>query len=155
MAWKRMARLTAVSVLAILVATGVAVADAWSPEQRAAFATLESSVVALKQGDMRALAALYHESFAGWDLAQAAPLQREEFLRAEAELMKELKSYDCKLTPLAIQVVDKTAAVQAAFTNTFVGKDGKRVVVSGRWVAALVKTERGWQFLHNAFLEVK
>jgi hypothetical protein len=104
---------------------------------------------------VRALAALYHESFAGWDLGQPAPLQRKEFLEAEASFMKEVQSYECQLVPLGIEVVDRTAAVQASFTNTFVGKDGKRAVVSGRWVSTLVKTDRGWQFLHNAYLEVK
>jgi ketosteroid isomerase-like protein len=141
--------------VAAAVCAGAARAGEWSADQRAPLGTLEASIQAVRRADLPALTKLYHEKYVAWDLAQPTPVQRAEALAGEAEFIRQMKSYECQLTPLAIEVVGDTAVVQAHFRNTVVSKDGTGAVSKGRWTSTLVKTDRGWLFLHNAYVEEK
>jgi hypothetical protein len=147
------------AVVAGVAAAGVLVGGAlrtfasdWSAEQKAALATLESAIAALKQGSMEKLSPLYHEQFTGWDLAQPSPQRRPEFLSDEAAFLKGVKSFDSQVTPVTIEINGDTAVLLVRYTNTVVLSDGKRMVSPGRWSTTLVRRSGGWLFLSSAWI---
>jgi hypothetical protein len=138
-------------VLLLVAAASVAWPSDWTAEQRAALGVLESACEALKQNKMEKLTPLYHERFVGWDLAQPLPSAREAFLKEDAAFLKGVKSFESKVTPIMIEVVDDTAALQVTYRNTVVTTDGQRQVSTGRWSTTLVKKGGVWVFLSSAF----
>jgi hypothetical protein len=141
---------TAIFLFLMAMGSGAWASD-WTAEQRAAFRVLQAACEALKQGKMEMLTPLYHERFVGWDLAQPAPLARAAFMEAEADLLKSVQSFESSVTPLMIEIVGDTAALQVTYRNTVVMADGKREVLTGRWSATLVRKDGSWLFLSNAF----
>jgi hypothetical protein len=127
----------------------------WSPEQKAVLATLESAIVALRQGSIEKLAPLYDEQFTGWDLTQEKPQRRSEFLADEAAFLKDVKSFDSQVTPLAIELNGNTAVLLVRYTNTVVMGNGTRMVSPGRWSTTLVRRGSGWVFLSSAWIADK
>ena len=146
----RMVIRTTIVLFLVAMGSGTWASD-WTAEQRAALRVLETACEALRQGKMDMLSPLYHERFVGWDFAQPAPLARAAFLEGDAGLLKEVKSFESSVTPLMIEIVGDTAALQVTYRNTVVMPDGKREVLTGRWSATLVRKDGAWLFLSSAF----
>ena len=139
-------------VLLSVAAGSSAWASEWTSEQRAAVGVLEDACEALKQGQMEKLTPLYHERFVGWDLAQPMPLARAAFMKEEAAFLKSVKSFESSVTPIMIEIVGDTAALQVTYRNTVVMADGKQQVSTGRWSTTLLKKNGSWVFLTSAFV---
>jgi len=152
----RLGRRTSFAIHAGIVLLSVAVgssawASEWTAEQRAALGVLEAACEALKQGKMEKLTPLHHERFVGWDLARPLPLARAAFMEEEASLLKSVKSLESSVTPIMVEIVGDTAALQVTYRNSVVMADGRRDVSTGRWSTTLVRKGGSWVFLTSAF----
>jgi hypothetical protein len=127
----------------------------WSAEQRKALSVLQQAVDAEKKGDFASLPPLYHDQFTAWNLAEAAPVRKAEFLKAEEELLKTAKFPGFDITPISIEIAKETAVVNVTYAYTLVTSGGERSKTTGRWNVVLIRKDTAWLSLGCTWIDTK
>ena len=153
----------AISVWVVVLVFAVAVlaqpaaqkpgAKNWAPEQQDALNAFSKYIAAARSGDIKEMKTYWHPNIVGWDLKQDSPLNHDEFVKAEEGFYKDAKFKKLEFVPLAIQVEGKTSIIHLKYEDVFSDLTGKETSVSGNWTTVMVKQDKKWLILSNAWAE--
>lgn len=125
----------------------------WMPEQQEPLNAFSRYIKVALRGNLEEMKTFWHPNIVSWDLKQDIPMNYSEFLKGEADFLKSFKFKKLDFTPLAIQVEGKTAIIHLKYDDVYTDLTGKEISASGNWTTVMVKQDKSWIILSNAWAE--
>lgn len=114
-----------------------------APEQQALWQRVEDLWALARTRDAAAIRATLHPRYAGWDMSQPRPHDREAAVQSVLGDAPAVTAY--RLTPLSVQVYDgQVGVVHYAYAAMVAPKAAPPQEVTGRWTEIYVKEGGQW-----------
>jgi len=114
----------------------------FSPEQQALWQRVNELWALVLRKDLAALRAALHPRYAGWQIEDAFPHDRDAAIHSITGDAPDLSEYH--LQPLSVEAYGATGVVHYAFSATVVPGDRIPKVVTGRWTEIYQKQDGQW-----------
>jgi ketosteroid isomerase-like protein len=144
---KQLLRLCAVSLSALLLSSGGALAQGSADDQATVWSTIEQVWAAEERGDDDWIETMLSADFMGWPYSSPAPRSKAStrmWTRFNAEQNKGLTH---ELYPLSIVVHGDMAVAHYLYTMAVQTKDKQTVMTNGRYTDILVRDGITWKIL--------
>jgi ketosteroid isomerase-like protein len=133
-----------VSMAATFFLTAPLFTQEWSAEQKEAWAFEVAYWKASAAGDAATALSYMHDSYRGWNYADAVPGTKETSKAGLTHFATTTKTFFYNPTPLAILVHGDTAVVHYVIASHGTNEKGEHESTEDRWTDTLVKEGGKW-----------
>jgi ketosteroid isomerase-like protein len=142
--------ITLLLAIFLSVATSSAIAQEWSPTQKAVWQNVQDYWKPFAAGDAAGMLSYFHTDYLGWDVNEPLPGTKSDTEKGLNHFLKSNSIVMYTIKPVGINVKGNVAIVHYYYQMTIKNAEGKENGTSGRWTDVLIKQGDKWLLIGDS-----